>query len=85
MSYKSEIKNCKVDNDGEYLKVFLDKIDIPLYFPIDIDIFWLYQTIAESFYPDNWHYYLTNETSIEKDDIVVDCGAAEGVFTLQTY
>lgn len=82
---KAKLKIIKVVNDGEYLKVYLDNIDIPLYFPTDVDIFWLYQTLAESLYPRDWHYYLTEETNIEEDDIVVDCGSAEGVFALTTF
>jgi FkbM family methyltransferase len=39
--------------------------------------------IAEQFYTSDWHYYETPETTVARGDVVVDCGASEGLFTLR--
>ena len=66
----------------EWLVVNFHKPTGSLYWPKEVDFKWLYQVIAEIFYPDDWHYYEWDRTSIDKDDIVVDCGSAEGLFSL---
>jgi FkbM family methyltransferase len=55
--------------------------DSPLYFPGDLDLIQLYQITIELLDPDDWHYYTVPETPVLEDDIVVDCGAAAGLFT----
>jgi len=37
---------------------------------------------AETFDIDDWHYYEYKNTKVLDDDIVVDCGAGEGLFSL---
>jgi 16S rRNA A1518/A1519 N6-dimethyltransferase RsmA/KsgA/DIM1 with predicted DNA glycosylase/AP lyase activity len=43
----------------------------------------IYQFIAEEYDMKHWHYYEVPETKIESNDIVVDCGAGEGLFSLK--
>jgi FkbM family methyltransferase len=38
------------------------------------------QVVVESLYDTNWHYYEIPQTRVLPDDVVVDCGAAEGMF-----
>jgi len=66
----------------EWLKIKFHEPIGSLYWPKEIGLKWLYQVIAENFYPDDWHYYEWHRTSIDKEDVVVDCGAAEGLFSL---
>lgn len=56
----------------------------PLFFPTNVDKRALYQTVTEQFYPWNWHYYEVPETTVE-NDVVFDCGAAEGLFTFLVH
>lgn len=42
----------------------------------------LNQTILETFDKKNWHYYEIPQTRVNKNDFVVDCGSAEGLFAL---
>jgi FkbM family methyltransferase len=44
----------------------------------------LFGTVYEMFSHDssNWHYYEMPETRVSPDDVVADCGAAEGLFAL---
>ena len=54
----------------------------PLYFPAEFDLHFLHQVLAEETYKWNWHYYQIQQTRVEPDDVVMDCGAAEGFFSL---
>jgi FkbM family methyltransferase len=72
----------EITDVDEWLKVKLRKPQCVLYWPKEIELRWLYQVIAETLYADDWHYYEWGKTIIEKEDIVADCGAAEGLFGL---
>jgi len=41
----------------------------------------LYQTLAEQLYEWQWHFYRVPETRVTCEDIVFDCGCAEGIFS----
>ena len=75
-----KIKTIAAAGD-DYLICFHD-LAAPLYYPREFDLQQLYQVVTEEFYPSEWHYYEVAETAITADDIVVDCGAAEGLFSL---
>ena len=70
----------KIISMDEYYLVYLNNFKNPLYYPKDFSIKSLEQVIVESFYPKNWHYYEIPQTKVTKEDVVVDCGAAEGLF-----
>jgi FkbM family methyltransferase len=53
----------------------------PFYYPQSASWIDLCQTIDECLNPANWHHFLSPETPIGADDVVVDCGAAEGLFS----
>jgi FkbM family methyltransferase len=65
----------------QYYKVILKNYNEILYFPISMPLSSLYQVIVESLDPKDWHFFEIPQTQIEKNDIVVDCGAAEGLFS----
>lgn len=75
-----KIADCKPD--GDYWRVFFYNIESPLYWPKYLDLRELYQVTAEILYPDDWHFYEWKHTRVAIDDVVVDCGAAEGLFGL---
>jgi FkbM family methyltransferase len=62
--------------------VRLRGVERPLYWPRGASLYPLYMVLAETLNPENWHYYEVPETRVGKDDVVADCGAAEGIFTL---
>jgi FkbM family methyltransferase len=68
---------------GGYKRVRLRDIERPLYWPSSIPLYGLYMVIAESLDERNWHYYEVPETRVERGDVVLDCGAAEGLFSLK--
>lgn len=72
-----------IEEDGAVFRVRLAGESRPLFWPKSVDLWWLYVTIAEQWRPQEWHYYEVPETTVQPDDVVVDCGAAEGVFTLR--
>lgn len=85
-SYSSKADSLinRIEEDGSFLVVYFKTIENPLYYPKEMSLKSLKQVIVETFYEDNWHYYQIEETKVEKNDIVVDCGAAEGLFALKT-
>jgi FkbM family methyltransferase len=56
-----------------------------LFYSKELPLRSLYQPLAEQLYPWQWHYYQIPQTQIKKDDIVFDCGAAEGIFTFLNF
>jgi FkbM family methyltransferase len=54
----------------------------PLYFPAEFDFHFLHQVLTEGTYGWNWHYYQIPQTRLEAGDVVIDCGSAEGFFSL---
>lgn len=71
-----------VTQDGEHLAVRLRGVDRPLYWPVGLDLYPLYMVVTEMRDVTGWHYYEVPETRVTPDDIVADCGAAEGIFAL---
>lgn len=71
-----------LDDSGDQLAVRLRGYDRPIYWPKDWGQDTLGMLISEQFDPTDWHYYQIPETRLEPDDVVLDCGAAEGLFTL---
>jgi FkbM family methyltransferase len=55
-----------------------------LYFPESLPRCALFQTLVEQCYHWHWHYYQIPQTRVEAEDVVFDCGCAEGVFTFLT-
>lgn len=81
-SYSSKAKakiRALILKDDYYL-VYFNAFSNPLYYPNNFSLKSLEQVIVESFYPQNWHYYEIPQTKVTREDIVVDCGAAEGLF-----
>jgi hypothetical protein len=76
---KAKIRN--IEDSGSHLLVYFYDFDYPLYYPKEMAINHLFQVIAESFYGTDWHYYEIPETRVGIDDTVIDCGAAEGIFS----
>jgi FkbM family methyltransferase len=71
-----------IEEDQDFIKIYLKNVDMPLYYPKEASLQQLHQVISELFCPSEWHYYETDETRVQPDDVVVDCGAAEGLFSL---
>ena len=67
-----------------YLILRFNNFDYPLYYPKEMNLRSLYVVITESLYANNWHYYQIEQTQVGPEDVVIDCGAAEGLFSLLT-
>jgi len=72
----------EIIEEETFLKVKLNFIKEHLYFPKKMAKQSLYQVISESTDVTQWHYYEIPETKVSINDVVVDCGAAEGLFSL---
>lgn len=81
-SYKAKriIKSTVVEDNWikYHLRGYEDKT---LFFPREFSIKSFEQVVVESFYKNNWHFYEIEQTRVKENDIVVDCGAAEGLFS----
>src|SRR5262245_427729 len=81
----------KQQRAAKYIQSVLDKSDMkeiwfnnynkPFYYPKKARWIDLCQTVDECLNPKNWHHFITNQTQLKETDIVVDCGAAEGLFS----
>ena len=70
-----------VIEEEPFVKVKLKNIPGYLYYPQGLPMPPLYQTLAEQLYSWQWHYYQVPETTVTPDDVVLDCGCAEGSFS----
>lgn len=68
---------------GNDYAVLFRNVSKPLYYPKEAGLSALYQVTSEIFDKRDWHHYEIPETAIRPEDIVVDCGAAEGLFSLK--
>jgi len=66
----------------DFIMVSFHRIGDKLYWPRKYNINNLYQVSAEIFDTNDWHYYEYKTTKVFNDDIVLDLGAAEGLFSL---
>jgi FkbM family methyltransferase len=67
--------------EGEFLRIKLKGLP-PVWVPVQFTEHALSQVISEQYINWHWHYFDTPETPLTADDVVADCGAAEGLFTL---
>ena len=73
---------ASIEEDGDFRVVHLRGIDRPLYWPREQPLYALQMVLSEALDARNWHYYELPETRVTADDVVADCGAAEGIFAL---
>lgn len=67
---------------GDYREVrFRERPEVPLYFPSSYRWIDFCQTVDECLNPRNWHNFLSPRFEITANDVVIDCGAAEGLFS----
>ncbi|GFO59667.1 hypothetical protein GMST_19920 [Geomonas silvestris] len=74
-------RRMKCVPEGELLRVELDGRVI--YWPLRAAPWRLVDMYFEVFEPGNNHYFNIDQTSVNRGDVVLDCGACEGYFTLQ--
>lgn len=73
------IKNIQLNDEYE---VSFNTFSDPLFWPKNFTVNRLDQVIAETFDPNDWHFYQKEQTEIEKGEILLDIGTAEGLFPL---
>lgn len=65
-----------------FLAISFDAIEDTLFWPQEYDHASLCQVSTEIFDNKDWHYYEVPDTRVDNNDVVVDIGAAEGLFAL---
>jgi FkbM family methyltransferase len=71
-----------VDTDGEHLRVKIKSVAHPLFWPAKLGLQELQWLVCQVMDPEDWHYYQVPGMVVAKDDVVVDCGGGEGLFSL---
>src|SRR5436190_23527776 len=66
---------------GDYFAINFKGFAQPFYYRKDCSWIDLCATVDECFNRANWHHYFSDHTPVLEDDVVIDCGAAEGLFT----
>jgi len=72
-----------IERDGDFWRIYFHGLPDPLYWPANFDLNWVYDFIDEQFNSQNWHQYEVEGTRVDQNDIVFDCGASEGLFSLR--
>lgn len=72
-----------IEDAAPYWRVRFRGIERPLYFPSHVGRYPLEMIAVELFHARDWHYYQVEPTRLRAEDVVLDCGAAEGLFSLQ--
>jgi FkbM family methyltransferase len=80
-SYRAKKIVRSIIDHETYKEVYFFNNNSPLYIPNNFSIHSLNQVVCECFYSDNWHFYDIPQTRIDHNDILLDCGAAEGLFS----
>jgi len=75
----------RIDQHDKYDKVYFEGISEPMFYPKGIKRHSLFLVTVECFNKKNWHYYEIPQTSVSPGDAVIDCGAAEGLFSFKIY
>jgi FkbM family methyltransferase len=73
----------QICEDGDYLSVKIRSVSARLFWPRCLPLFDLYKVITECFYEGDSHFYEAPQTRVAPNDVVLDCGAAEGIFSLR--
>jgi FkbM family methyltransferase len=71
-----------IDEETGVYAVSLKGHEPLVYWPASRPLWSLGMLLSEQFNPTDWHYYQVPETKVGPDDVVVDCGAAEGLFSI---
>ena len=71
-----------IDTSGSFHEVKFNTTSRILYWPKECPIDGIYQVTSETFDKEDWHYYQKKHTEIVPGEILLDIGAAEGLFSL---
>jgi FkbM family methyltransferase len=66
----------------DYSEIYFKDISKKLFWPNKFGVEGINQVTAETFDTNDWHYYQYKTTQIEKNEILLDIGTAEGLFPL---
>jgi FkbM family methyltransferase len=72
----------RIEESGDFQRVYFHGIQHPLFWPKKLGLYDLYKGATDCLHEDDWHHYEVPETTVRSGDVVLDCGAAEGIFAL---
>jgi FkbM family methyltransferase len=71
-----------IEHQGDWFEVSLQSMDKKLFWPNEYPISGINQVVSETFDSEDWHYYQKEHTRIAKNEVLLDIGAAEALFSL---
>jgi FkbM family methyltransferase len=69
-----------VETSGDFYELTFHHLPGVLYISKGMNLSEILQVVAEQGDVRNWHYYTVPETDLSPEDVVFDCGCAEGIF-----
>lgn len=79
----AEKLSAQVGADGKYKKFKIEGFSDVFNYPATAPYHNFAQVVVEGLIQKHWHYYEIPQTSVNKNDIIVDCGSAEGFFAFK--
>jgi len=76
---KRYIESVQQEADGD-IAICLKGYQGQLYFPRELTVEGMFPLLIEQLCRWHWHYYQIPQTRIGAEDVVFDCGSAEGLF-----
>lgn len=80
MQIKDHIE--RIREDKNYFQIKIRSIDRLVYWPKNYSLDGFFVVASQMLNKNNWHYYQSSNTAVSKGDVIVDCGASEGLFTI---
>lgn len=65
-----------------FYEISFTPIKAKLFWPRECPIDGVYQVTTETVDPGDWHFYQKKYTEVRQDELILDVGAAEGLFAL---
>lgn len=82
----SKFKLSYIDSSGkDYHKIFINGYHDPIYLSKELDLHVIQHVVSEQLFKWHWHCYEIPGTLVEPNDVVFDCGSAEGIFAFLTH
>ena len=75
--------SSNVSEDSEYIYYKINDFDKIFNYPKQVPYHHFAQVITEGMQERHWHHYEVPQTLVNKGDVIVDCGSAEGFFAFK--
>jgi FkbM family methyltransferase len=71
-----------IESEGDWMTVSFKGVHRKMFWPVEYPVAGIYQVVSETFDPEDWHFYQKKNTIIENNEVLLDIGAAEALFSM---